>query len=58
MHALQTTAETFALWLPGGKVWGKCICFDFKEFFHLHMIVGSVTFIEDLNNTFQHRPVK
>lgn len=41
-----------------GERWEKCISFNFKEFFHLHVIFGSVTFIEDLNNTFQHRPVK
>lgn len=34
-----------------GKREEKCICLDFK-FFYLHLIFGSATFMEVLNNTF------
>lgn len=40
-----------------GKREEKCICLDFT-FFYLHLIFGSVTFMEVLNNTFSHRAVK
>lgn len=36
---------------PQGKREEKCICLDFT-FFYLHLIFGSVTFMEVLNNTF------